>query len=489
MAVPGSINRTVSRRAVLGIAAAGVLAAACARAPRSAGEQVGQGREPVTLRLTWVAKEFEHTYQVMGPVFEQRYPWVKLQLEASPDYLEKLTVLFATNTIGDVMFLESDDEAFFAYWAAAGMLRQLDDYIKRDKYDLNVFFLEAIRALRSVDGNMWAFPYKAFMARCGLFFNIDLLEQGGMRLPTDDWTYDDLAQAAQKLTRRSGGEVEIWGSGRKMGGGLAFTAVMRAFGGDLYTPDGKRTLVGQPRSPEAINWWLDRYLNEGTILPDLAANSFTLFQQGKVALLAGRNPGDRVTFANALNPNNVRWGLVLMPKGPAGRRGGSFFLYHTHRHRQDQQAPRGGVGVPEVPGRERDRRGDGLPHPAEWPDLLALRRTQGCLHRSTRPERAGHAAGRDAGAGSLDGAAGAAALAAQLPRRRGGEGAQRGGAQGGARRGEGKRWLLPEPGAVDPERAGSAAPDAAVDCQRGRRAFRTASLWCYNAAAELNSMR
>jgi multiple sugar transport system substrate-binding protein len=329
MAVPGSINRTASRRAVLGIAAAGALAAACSRAPRPAGEQAARGRESVTLRLTWVAKEFEHTFQVMGPVFEQRYPWVKLQLEASPDYLEKLTVLFATNTIGDVMFLESDDEAFFAYWAAAGMLRQLDDYIKRDKYDLNVFFPEAIRALRSVDGNMWAFPYKAFMARCGLFFNIDLLEQTGMRLPTDDWTYDDLAQAAQKLTRRSGGEVEIWGGGRKMGGDLAFTAIMRAFGGDLYTPDGKRTLVGQPRSQEAINWWLDRYLNDGTIVPDLAANSFTLFQQGKVALLAGHNPGDRVTIANALNPNNVRWGLVLMPKGPAGRRGGSFFITPT----------------------------------------------------------------------------------------------------------------------------------------------------------------
>jgi ABC-type glycerol-3-phosphate transport system substrate-binding protein len=43
----------------------------------------------------------------------------------------------------------------------------------------------------------------------------------------------------------------------------------------------------------------------------------------------GYNPGDRRLVANALNPAGVQWGLSLMPKGPAGRRGGAFFLTPT----------------------------------------------------------------------------------------------------------------------------------------------------------------
>jgi ABC-type glycerol-3-phosphate transport system substrate-binding protein len=43
----------------------------------------------------------------------------------------------------------------------------------------------------------------------------------------------------------------------------------------------------------------------------------------------GYNPGDRRLIANALNPAGVPWGLALMPKGPAGRRGAAFFLTPT----------------------------------------------------------------------------------------------------------------------------------------------------------------
>ena len=38
-------------------------------------------------------------------------------------------MLFSSNTIGDVMFLEADDEAFYGFWAAKGMLKQLDPFI------------------------------------------------------------------------------------------------------------------------------------------------------------------------------------------------------------------------------------------------------------------------------------------------------------------------------------------------------------------------
>jgi len=108
------------------------------------------------------------------------------------------------------------------------------------------------------------------------------------------------------------------------------TAVTRAFGGDLYTPDGKRTLIASEASRQAITWWLDRFHRDRSIVLNPAVpNPRVLFEQGKAAFVAGYNPGDRRLIATALNPTGIPWGLSLMPKGPSGRRGGAFFLTPT----------------------------------------------------------------------------------------------------------------------------------------------------------------
>jgi hypothetical protein len=62
-------------------AANGALATACGPLTGPGGEP--GGKEPVTLRLVWRATEAEHTTAVRGPVFEQRFPHVKLQFEPS----------------------------------------------------------------------------------------------------------------------------------------------------------------------------------------------------------------------------------------------------------------------------------------------------------------------------------------------------------------------------------------------------------------------
>jgi ABC-type glycerol-3-phosphate transport system substrate-binding protein len=168
------------------------------------------------------------------------------------------------------------------------------------------------------------------MARCGLFYNAAIFQQNGIPLPIDDWTYDTMAQTARRLTKRSGADTEIWGGGRNFGGDFSFMAVTRAFGGDLYTPDGKRTVIASEPSRQAITWWLDRFLkDQSVVLNPAVSNPRALLEQGKAAFATGYNPGDRRLVANALNPTGVPWGLALMPKGPTGRRGGAFFLTPT----------------------------------------------------------------------------------------------------------------------------------------------------------------
>jgi multiple sugar transport system substrate-binding protein len=153
-----------------------------------------------------------------------------------------------------------------------------------------------------------------------------MFDLAGLPVPADDWTYDKIAESAQRLTERAGAEVKVWGGGRKFGGDLAVMAVTRPFGGDLYSQDGKKTLINSKGSQEAISWWFDRSLKDRSVANDLVvSNPLGLMSEGKVAFAMGYNPGDRITMARTMNPTGQQWGLALMPKGPSGRRGGAFF--------------------------------------------------------------------------------------------------------------------------------------------------------------------
>jgi multiple sugar transport system substrate-binding protein len=272
------------------------------------------------------ATSAESTVEQRRPELQRRYPYITLESEPSSEYLEKLATQFASDTVSDVVFLESDDEAFYGFWAAKGTLRQLDPFIARDRYDLKVFLPQAIESLKMVDGKLWAFPFTAFMARCGVFYNKTVFDRSGLPVPTDDWTYDGIAETAKRLTKRSGTDVQVWGGGRKFGGDLSVTAAVRAFGGDLYSADGKKTLINNPGSQKALSWWFDRSLKDQSVAIDtVVSDPLGLMGEGKVAFAMGYNPGDRVTVARTMNPAGIPWGLALMPKGPAGRRGGAFF--------------------------------------------------------------------------------------------------------------------------------------------------------------------
>jgi ABC-type glycerol-3-phosphate transport system substrate-binding protein len=116
-----------------------------------------------------------------------------------------------------------------------------------------------------------------------------------------------------------------------VGGGLGMgwfelttmISIFRAWGGDVFSPDGRRSVLSAPAVGAALRWHLDRFLRERTlVLPSPAADPQKLFTEGKLALWGRNNPG----AAGGLIPlrDQLDWGMTLMPRGPAGRRGGMF---------------------------------------------------------------------------------------------------------------------------------------------------------------------
>jgi multiple sugar transport system substrate-binding protein len=158
------------------------------------------------------------------------------------------------------------------------------------------------------------------MARIAVMYNAELFKQAGVPAPAPTWTYNDLAAMLPRLSRGGEGAAP---SGLGIGWAELTTmiSIFRAWGGDVFTPDGKRSTLTAAPVGAALRWHLDRALRDRTLaLAAPGVDPQQLFVQGKLALWGRNNPG----AAGNLVPlrGQLDWGMTLMPKGPAGRRGG-----------------------------------------------------------------------------------------------------------------------------------------------------------------------
>ena len=212
------------------------------------------------------------------------------------------------------------------------------------------------------------------MARCDLVYNSALFQGSGVAAPTDDWTYDQLAGAATRLTPAGGAEGDRWGGGRLLSGDVSLMAALRAFGGDLYSPDGKKTLIGSEGSP-ARRHLVARPPPQG---PHHRAGARLQpagpLHPGEGGAAAGLQPQQPGRHRQRAEPGRRPLGAGLDAQGPR-RPARGLLLRAAHRPGPGVHAQGRGVGAAEVPGREGvgPRDGDADAHQRAEPAIFGPR--------------------------------------------------------------------------------------------------------------------
>jgi sn-glycerol 3-phosphate transport system substrate-binding protein len=97
---------------------------------------------------------------------------------------------------------------------------------------------------------LFALPF--FRSTPLLYFNADMLAAKGVKVPA---TWDELREAAAKLTAREGGEVKVYGFEVPVSWWFWY-AMLHQAGGSLLTPDGKRAAF-RDKGTEALQFWVD----------------------------------------------------------------------------------------------------------------------------------------------------------------------------------------------------------------------------------------
>jgi multiple sugar transport system substrate-binding protein len=289
-----------------------VTLAACAKPAAPKEEEV------VTLKLMYWGDVIS-TQEVMSndliPAFEKEHPNIKIEFESLPwgDYWTKIGALAASDDLPDMY---SNSVAYIWDHANKGMAANLQSMFDQDLNEDDYYMeLATICRYPYTDGDLYAFPFRWVVGT--LFYNKDLFDEAGVDYPTEDWTYDDVLEAAKKLTKDTDGDGDIdqWGF-LALNDHVALDAVIKSNGGQVLNDEYNKCMLEEPAALESIQWTVDLIHVHGVSpSPDVAAGfEEGIFASGKVAMMSGGS-----YLSDDFPGAEFDWDVTMQPKGKVTR--------------------------------------------------------------------------------------------------------------------------------------------------------------------------
>ena len=195
-------------------------------------------------------------------------------------------------------------------YAESGAIMPINDIYESGEVDSSKIPEVFDQNLR-YDGDYYGVPVN--IASLALYYNKDLFDEAGIDYPNDDWTWDDLEEAAIALSKEVDGEQQ-YGFGMATNNTIQMWPIMIwACGGD-FIQDGK-SVFNSKENVDTITKWADLIKNE-KIGPATCtgAEIDTLFSTGKLGMyFCGP------WAAGSFDAAEVNYGIAGVPAGPAGK--------------------------------------------------------------------------------------------------------------------------------------------------------------------------
>lgn len=226
------------------------------------------------------------------------------------DYKQALLTSIASGTEPDIFYV---DIFWWQEFARNDVLLPIDDLMAASGVARDDFIPALIDAF-TFDGTTYGIP-KDFNT-LGMFYNTDLFDQAGLEYPNDDWTWDDLKEAAGKLTDLSDANKPVYGFCTPADPGR-FPAFVFQNGGSVMNNDFSDTTLDSEAAILATEFYTSfRAENIGATPADLGEGwQGTLFGKGQCAMVY--EGGWLIPYLRDQFPN-TKYSVVLPPAGPAG---------------------------------------------------------------------------------------------------------------------------------------------------------------------------
>lgn len=265
-------------------------------------------QEPVEITLQgWSSNPAEDTaLQASVDAFMEANPNITVNIQYSPDHVTTMQTAFASGDYPEVFFVDSSK---LPEWAEAGVIAPAGDNITDPE---GIF--PALREVFTYQDTFYCAP-KDF-STLALQYNKDLFDAAGLDYPTNDWTWDDLAVAAEALTgeNEAGDPVVGLVLPPELPRWLPF---LYQAGGTMFNEDFSESTINSPEAAEALNFYVNLAMDGfGGRPSDVDAGwGGEAFGEGRAAMAMEGNWV--INFLGDTYPD-LNWGSVELPAGPGG---------------------------------------------------------------------------------------------------------------------------------------------------------------------------
>jgi multiple sugar transport system substrate-binding protein len=269
------------------------------------------------------ADDLKAAQSFVNSTFLKDHPNIKLTIEPAPDNRdEKLIASMVAGTAPDVFESWTDNVTQFA---DRGQVLDVDPLVKRDykEEDLKDFYPWQWRDFVLPSHIRFGLP--KYVNVMFIWYNKDAFQRAGVKEPDENWTHDDYAAAAIKLTTKNGSSVDQWGLYYPVWSWDRYWYKIDAWGGHVVDPnDTTKCLLDEDKAQAALEWtrklmWDDKAMAQRLLLAGAGQsyNTQDLFASGKFAMVEdGFYP---FSMAKSIQ-KKINWAYQHTPKGPVERK-------------------------------------------------------------------------------------------------------------------------------------------------------------------------
>ncbi|MBM3189798.1 MAG: sugar ABC transporter substrate-binding protein [Chloroflexi bacterium] len=316
-------RRQFLKLAAIGLGSAALAACAPAATPAPAPAVAPKEEAPaapakaVELRMH-VRTAAEGTKTEMGiEAFQNYHPEITIKLESFPgdQYEDKLLTMAAGGVLGDFCFTHV---GHYHAMADAGFWTELGPMIDAHDYDMSVYFQTGLDHL-TWNGKLYGLPYKGHSGPSLIWYNKEMLAEGGVTDPAPQ-SYDELIALAKQFVKDTDGDgrTDIWGWLPEGYSGWVLTGHLRGWGVDPVSPrfGATKAELNSEKAVEALRVY-HSFIHEHKISPlPGSLNNNEVYTSGAAAMRNGylTMSGDQVAIGDRFTH-----AFASMPKGPAGK--------------------------------------------------------------------------------------------------------------------------------------------------------------------------
>ena len=309
------MEATVTRRFVLGQAAAGS-AALAATACGAAGQGVASlATEPATVAFATMTVPEHDIFRKVGDVFAQKQTKIKLDSwdGGATDFYVKVAAALAASAGPDVSFVTSRQ---LMGWQAKGLVMDLTTGLTRRRLKTSDWFPLAAQEWQ-FGGKQYGVPQGWGTIVAGI--NKSLVAKSGLTLKPDfdaTWTHDDFVRMLKQIAKVGpDGDLTVWGLNT-----WGDWAYFWDFGAEVTNAEGTKCALNTAQGQAALQWiydvsWTHRIVPRGGTY-DKAVGGANMWNTGLQGFNNNGGPTVRSSWPGVLP---FDFDIAYYPIGPAGR--------------------------------------------------------------------------------------------------------------------------------------------------------------------------